>query len=83
MNKRTDKDNETSNDTKTVPVQIKLLPATIEVIENLKAEFHTTNRTNIIVRGIKILEYLKKEENEGTELIIRRKDGTERLLQLL
>lgn len=68
---------------KTTAVQIRLLKSTIDMVDDLKEYLHTTNRTNVLVRGVRLMHFLMKEQESGNQVIIKKKNGEESVLQFM
>jgi len=64
-------------------VQMRLLPVTLDRIENLSKLTRIDNRTQLISSSIQLTEELVSNMKAGGKVYIEKPDGTKHLIQLV
>lgn len=71
------------SNTETSLVQMRLLPKTMDRINNLSKITGTTNRTQLVASSIEIAEEMISNVKDGNKIFIEKPDGTRERIKII
>jgi len=66
-----------------IRLNLDLGPKIVKRIDILKNRLEAASRVEVIRRAVRLLDYTTNKRQHGSEILIRDKHGTERLLEVL